>query len=545
MDSDKINSELGWFGLHEVYDDESRNLVTTSVEKTKRLQNTIKSKANELLEERLLEQTKLLEEDYQQKILDQKLAIANEAKSSYESLVKDLKYKLQEKTKEYFDAQELAKSEKSILDKKIIELENSTKLLIVSKDQSFNKFETETKVEIDNIKNQVDEFKKTSVTLEAANEKLKLEILDSKNEKDKIKIDNNIYESQIQSFEQQIRVLTDKQIESEQSALKLLDQIKELELELKEKEKYIQTITTSHEEQLAQIQSQVDVKHDEYLEYIKKINLEYEANLESLNNSLLQKEFEVESALSQQKSEIVSISKQKDEIYSSKLAEIKSQFDNDMEEINLVLKSKQSEIRNLAAAKDNELKLALDEQNKVRLDLEQMCLARVEQQKEAESQYQKVLTLRFENQSQILATKYDADIRKQEDELRNILVQKENEYKINLNRQKQYYEDLIKKMSFASAESFDLPTKAKKIVVEDISQEEPISNTIIHSSDEIFHQTRENLFKPNLPQNTPIIDKINDDVSIKTSHSQVSKNITTKEDTLNTLLRMKGIVARK
>ncbi len=547
INSDKISSELDWFGLHEVYDDESRNLVTTSVEKTKRLQNTIKAKANELLKENLVEQTKVLEADYQQKIIDQKQVIANEVKTSYESLIKDLKYKLQEKTKEYFDTQELAKSEKSLLDSKINELEKSKNSIINENTKLLTQSKATVEIEVQNITNQLDVFKKTNVKLETENEELKLEILDCRNNTDEAISKSNDFRLQNENYEEEIKVLNDKLNELELQISSLLSQIKEIESQLIEKEKIIQFSIIAHEKQLATIQSQVDTKHDEYLEYIQKLNLEHESNLSNLNENLKLKDEEVKDSLNNQKLEIVAISNQKDEIYNSKLTEIKSKYENEIEELNLVLKSKQSEIRNLSAAKDNELKLALDEQNKVRLDLEQMCLARVEQQKEAETQYQKVLTSRFENQSQVLATKYDADIRKQEDELRNILVQKENEHKTNLNRQKQYYEDLIKKMSFASAESFESPQKSKaiKILVEESDVTFQSKDVINHSNDEIFHQTRENLFKPNMPLNTPIIAKVNDDITTNITHSQVSKNITTKEDTLNTLLRMKGIVARK
>jgi hypothetical protein len=484
--SDAIDQSLGWFGLHEVYDDESRTLVTASIEKTKKLQNTIRSKSSQLLKEKLTEQTKVSESDYQFKFETEKNNVIQSVKSQFESQVKDLKYKLQEKTKELFDYQEVAKVERSILDSKVKELENSKES---SLKQAVNDFE----VEITDLHNQI------------AASKLKVKEMENSKESS-LKQAVNDFEVEITDLHNQIAASKLKIDEDNSKNEVLSKKIAALKEEL-------ENLTAANGDEIAK----------------------YQQKIEELNIVLKSKEGEIKN---------ISALKEELENLTAANGDELAKYQQKIEELNIVLKSKEGEIKNIYAAKDNELKLALDEQSKVRLDLEQMCLARIEQQKESQLQYEKSLASRFENQSQVLAAKYDADIKKHEEELRVILSKREGEYKINLNRQKQYYEDLIKKIGFASAESFDPSPKPVKIKVEEVSEKD-YSKVINHSYDEIFQQTRDNLFKPNLPQNTPIITEVASNELPVITHTSMSKNITNKDDTLKTLLKMKGIVARK
>ena len=512
--SDEISSELDWYGLHEVYDDESRTLVTISVERTKKLQKTIKSKVNELLKDKLDEQIRLLESDYEQKIESEKTNILKSTKIQFESQVKDLKYKLQEKSKELFDSLESIKAEKSKLENEISALESAEKELQIKKTEELKGLEKDFEIEIADLHNQI-----------AAS---------------KVKIDSLTSEKEI-----------------------LVDEVKSLNQKIESFQKDFENVGNSHNDVLAQIQMQMDAKHEEYSNNINSLKSEYDQKIIDLNSNYKLSENEhsnkmdakheeysnnINSLKSEYDQKIIDLNSNnllKEGEYSNNIDSLKSEYESKIDELHSVINSKQGEIKNVAAAKDNELQLALEEQSKVQLDLEQMCLARICQQKESQVQYEKTLSARFENQSQILATKYDADIKKHEEELRDILTKREVEYKTNLNRQKQYYEDLIQKIGFASVDAFNPSPKSKSIKINVEESPETEIETVNHSHDDAFQQSRDNLFKPNLPQDKTIITKIaENDMQLITS-SPISKTITSKQDTLNTLLKMKGIVARK
>jgi hypothetical protein len=455
LSSDDLDNNLTWFGVNEVYDNDTKNLVTVSAEKLRRLQNSIKSKSNDLLNEQL----ELVKNDYLQKIEEEKISITSSVKLSFESQLKDLKYKIQEKTKEFYDYKESAENIKSdLLAKQKAEFESQIKGL---NDQLVN------------LQN------KASVLSESKNE------FDSK----VINLQNSI-KSKVNDLD----VVNNILIEKEQLFNQTLQQY---ESEIEDLNNQLKSLGNLHKSQLLEIEKLIDLKHDEYTISLETSKSNYEEQIENLNSKL---------------------------------------------------DSKHSEIKTIITNKDNELRLALDEQNKVRLDLEQMCLARVAQQKQSQLEYENNQNSRFENQSKILATKYDSDIQRLEEEFNIILTSKENEYKVNLNRQKQYYEDLIRKMSFNITDSLANSSVSKpiKILVDDNIEESQTETKklIDHSKDDVFQQTRDNLFKPNDVINTlPITQTADEDAKIIT-HTTTQTNLVTKEDTLKTLLRMKG-VARK
>jgi hypothetical protein len=93
--------------------------------------------------------------------------------------------------------------------------------------------------------------------------------------------------------------------------------------------------------------------------------------------------------------------------------------------------------------------------------------------------------------------------------------------------------------------------KPIKILVEE-STEEPVEDSKIdvtesdiNSNEDIFQKTRDNSFKPGNGVKIIPFMKTPATVVEAVNHITIPKNLATKEDTLNTLLRMKGIIARK
>jgi hypothetical protein len=502
LSSDELSNELAWFGVNEVYDNDSRNLVTVSAEKIRRLQNSIKSKANDLLKEKLKEQVELLKNDYEQKIEEETVSITNSLKSSYDSQLKDLKYKIQEKTKELFDYKESAEIKKSEL---------------------LGNLKTEYESQIKSLQDQLENLQNSSTILSESKAEFTSQISDLQ----------NIIKAKVNELDETNNIL----VEKEQLFTQTQNQY---EAEIEDLKKQLQVLQTTYNQTLTS-----NVEYQNKVSQLEKNTLTLEENLKLSDSKLV----ELNDSYKSQLLEIGEMIDAKHDEYTASLESTKANYEARIEELNSNLDSKHNEIKSIVSSKDNDLKLALDEQNKVRLDLEQMCLARVEQQRQSQLEYETNQNSKFENQSRILATKYDADIQRLEEEFNVILTKKESDYKVNLNRQKQYYEDLIRKMSFNITDSLanSAVMKPIKIHVEEAFEESQpeIKKTVDHSKDDIFQQTRDNLFKPNDGVKIIPITQTADEHTGIINHTASQTNLITKEDTLKTLLRMKGIVARK
>jgi hypothetical protein len=571
LNSDNLNDGLGWFNVNEVYDHDSRNLVAVSAEKLRRLQNSIKSKANDLLKE----QVELLEGDYQQKIEDEKITISNTIKLTYDSQLKDLKYKIQEKTKELYDYKEAAENIKSeSLANQKNEYESQIKNLndllenLQNNSSSLSKSKSEIASQVLNLQNTIQD---NVVELNEVNNLLiQKENLFNQTQQQ--------YEIEIDELKKQLTELENSHKSELVEIQKLIDSKndefnKVLEERNKKANLDLTALENTRKSELSEIQKLIDSKYIEYNESVSNIKTNYESQIEKLKldleskndeiaNIVVSKDEDLNKALDEQtkkatfeleelenshKSELVEIQKlidSKHEEYTLSLETTKADYQSGIQVLNSKLSSKDKEIKNLVINKDNELRLALDEQNKVRLDLEQMCLARVAQQKQSQLEFENNQNSRFENQSKILATKYDSDIQRLEEEFNLILTNKEDSYKVNLNRQKQYYEDLIQKMSFNITDSLVTSVISKPIKIQVEEPEPEIKSSVNHSKDEIFQQTRDNLFKPNNVVKINPITQTTYHNSKTISHTATQSSPVTEQDTLKTLLRMKG-VARK
>jgi hypothetical protein len=496
LNSDDLSDDLSWYGINEVYDNDSRDLVTVSAEKIRRLQNSIKSKAGDLLKE----QAELLKNDYQQKIEIETISITNAIKSSYDSQLKDLKYKIQEKTKELFDYKESSENKKSDL---------------------LGNLKIDYETQIKELQGKLEKFQDDTVSLSKSKSEFTSQILDLQ----------NTIDARVDELNNVNSILVEKEHLFTQTQ-------QQYELEIEELKTQLQNLQTMHNQTL--------VSNDDYqnkLSQLEKNNLTLEEDLKKTDSKLV----ELDNSHKTELLEIGEMVESKHAEYLDSLESTKADYESQIEELKLILDSKKSEIKNIVSMKDNDLKLALDEQNKVRLDLEQMCMSRVEQQRQSQLQYENNQNARFENQSKILATKYDSDIQRLEEEFNVILINKESDYKVNLNRQKQYYEDLIRKMSFNITDSLanSAVSKPIKILVEDDLEESEGESPSVQNDNQIFQQTRENLFKPNGGAKVmPITNTADEDARIIT-HTTSQTNLITKEDTLKTLLRMKKVVARK